>query len=389
MFPILAKSVCASVCILLAFGAARAQSTDEQQALRLRLLEAETRQAVAEAERAELLARLPPGQAKPLSGALDSRQFGAAGLARAFDLALDLAGEVCAALPAGRPVLLYEPAATQGMVAARRVDAALARLAGDLAARNRELARYIESHTAPGGAAQALPLGWLAAPPAILRTVADVTGLLREDTTLAGIGYGEGARALFASAMARACPARLVGLGAGYLGELDWNRHERLTGRLRALGAHRATLAQHGATLARLADGAKGEDKKTLARMADAVVAQLKSVDAFVESLKAGEASDRSPLFVAARYLVLAERSEGALVLDADLRLEGLGVMRDSLFRGPRLGLSGVALLWYRLHEPDGRLVMADALRRISRPVQVDLDGATAGDPFWDGGPAR
>ena len=117
--------------------------------------------------------------------------------------------------------------------------------------------------------------------------------------------------------------------------------------------------------------------------MEDAARAQLKSVDAFVDSLKAGEASDRSPLFVAARYLRQAERSQGALVLDVDLRLEGMTVVRDNLFTGQKLALSGVAFLWYRLHEADGRLVKADALRRITRPVEVRLGGERAGDGFW------
>lgn len=350
---------------------------------RSRLLEAEARQAIAEAERAELLARLPPAQSKPLSGAIDTRQFGAAGLARAFDLALELAAEVCAALPPDRPTLLYDPASAQGMVAARAVEGALVRLGEDLAARNRELARYIEAHSPAEGAPRVLPLAWLAVPPATLRAAADLAALFKGDTTLAGIGYGEGARALFASAMARSCPARLAGLGGGYLGELDWSRHERLLGRVGALGGHRATLAQHAETLARLAAGAKGELKKELAAMEDAVRARLKSVDAFVESLKAGEASDRSPLFVAARHLGQAERSQGALVLDVDLRLEGMTVVRDNLFTGQKLALSGVAFLWYRLHEADGRLVKADALRRITRPVKVRLSGADADERFW------
>ena len=350
---------------------------------RTRLLEAETRQAIAEAERAELLARLPPAQAKPLSGAIDTRQFGAAGLARAFDLALELAEEVCAALPPERATLLYDPAAAQGMVAARAVEGALVRLGEDLAARNRELALYIEARTPAEGAPRVLPLAWLAVLPATLRAAADLAALFKGDTTLAGIGYGEGARALFASAMARSCPARLAGLGGGYLGELDWSRHEHLLGRLRALGGHRATLAQHAETLARLAAGAKGELKKELAAMEDAARAQLKSVDAFVDSLKAGEASDKSPLYVAARYLGQAERSQGALVLDVDLRLEGMTVVRDNLFTGQKLALSGVAFLWYRLHEADGRLVKADALRRITRPVEVRLSGERAGDGFW------
>ncbi|WP_020654747.1 hypothetical protein [Massilia niastensis] len=362
-----------------------AQPASDLAEARARLLEAETRQAIAEAERAELLARLPPAQSKPLAGRVDTREFGAAGLARAFDLALQLASEVCAVLPPDRTTVVYDPATAQGVVAARSVDAALFRLADELAARNRELARYIESHTPPGSSAGALPLAWLATPPATLRAVADLAALFKGDVSAAGIGYGEGARALFASALARACPERLAGLGGGYLGELDWTRHERLLGRVRALGGHRANLAQHIATLDRLAAGAKGDLKKELAAVGNAAEAQLKAVDTFIESLKAGEASEKSPLFTAARYLGQAERSLDALVLDADLRLEGMSIVRDNLFTGQRLGLSGVAFLWYRLHETDGRLVRADALRRISAPIEVDLRGGEAGDGFWSG----
>jgi hypothetical protein len=46
-----------------------------------------------------------------------------------------------------------------------------------------------------------------------------------------------------------------------------------------------------------LADVAKGDEKRELTAVANATSAQLKNVDAFVDSLKAGEANDRSPLF--------------------------------------------------------------------------------------------
>lgn len=354
---------------------------------RNRLLEAQTRQAIAEAERAELLARLPPAQAKPLAGAVDTRQFGAAGLARAFDLALALASDVCAVLPPDRQVTLYDPAAAQGMVAARTVDAALGRLSDELAARNRALARYIDAHSPHARAASgALPLAWLAVPAVTLRAAADLASLFKGDATLAGIAYGDDARALFASALARSCPARLTGLGSGYMGELDTARHARLLERVRLLGEGRAVLAGHVAALQALADGAKGEQKKAFAAVAASAAGQLEAADDFHDSLRAGEASDKSPLFTAARYLGQAERSAGALVLDVDLRLEGLSLVRDNLFRGERLDLAGVAFLWYRLHEPDGRLVRADALRRITRPIRVDLRGA-AGDGFWSDAP--
>lgn len=368
---------------LLSFPAAAQASDPGLLEARTRLLDAETRQALAEAERAELLARLPPTQARALAGSVEAKGFGAAGLARAFDLALGLAAEVCAALPPEQPVVLYDPAASQGVVAARTVDGALARLSRDLAARNRALRDYIDANTPAPARAAALPLAWLTVPVTSLRAAADLASLFKGDATLAGIGYGEGARALFASALARSCPARLAGLGGGYLGELDGARHAGLLERVRLLGSERAQLAQHIAALEALAAAAKGERKKEFAAVAASAAIQLKAIDTFTESLRAGEASDKSPLYTTARYLGYAERSAGALVLDVDLRLEGLTLVRGNLFTGERLALSGVAFLWYRLHAPDGRLLRADALRRISRPLEVELRG-NGDSGFWD-----
>lgn len=362
---------------------ARGQTTSELAELRTRQLEAEARQALAEAERAELLARLPPAQSKTLAGTVDTRQFGAAGLVRAFDLARELAGTLCARLPPGRAAALYDPATAQGMVAARTVDSALARLSSDMAERNKALQRYLDIHRPPGSGAAALPLAALAVVPATVRAGADVAALLRSDVTVTAIGYGEGARGLFASALAQACPDRISGLGAGYLGELDWARYEKLLGKVGALAVHRAGYAQRIAELQGLVDAAKGEQKKEFAQVAQAALAQLKVVDVFVDSLKAGEASEKSPLFNAARYLGYSERTAGSLVLDLDLRLEGMSIVKENLFSGQHLRLSGAAFLWYRLHEPDGRLLAAEVLRRISRPVEVDLRGQAAPDSFW------
>lgn len=373
-------------CGILYSPSASSQATSSFELLdaRARLLEAETRQALAEAERAELLARLPPAQAKPLSGNLEAGKLGAAGLARAFDLALALALEVCAVLPPERQVMLYDPIVSQGVVAARTVDSALERTAQELTTRNIELQHYINAHTPESADRRnVIPLIWLTAPTVLLRAGADLASLFKNDATLTGIAYGDGARALFASALARACPARLAGLGGGYMGELDTVRHARLLERVRLLAGERSVLAQHAARLELLADGAKGELKQELAAVEAAAKAQLKAVDTFTEGLRAGEASDKSPLFTAARYLGQAERSAGALVLDVDLRLEGLSQVRGNLFTGERLSVSGVAFLWYRLHEPDGRLLRADALRRISRPIDVQLRGAPSDNDFW------
>ncbi|WP_296949144.1 hypothetical protein [uncultured Massilia sp.] len=363
-------------------GAAQPETDPAQAALHAEARTAEARAAIAEAERAELLARLPPSTTRPLAGSIDTKQFGAAGLVKAFDLARQLAGEVCAVVPAGRRAVLYEPAAAQGVLAARLVDDALERLAADLARQNAQLQQVIDAH-APAGARALSPLAVLTVVPATLKAAADFGAPFKTNLDVDGIGYGDGARGLFATALAHACPERIAGLGSGYLGELDAARYAGLLARVRMLATQRAEFANRIAVLQKLADGAKGEEKKELAALASGAGALLKTVDGFVESLKAGEAGDKSPLFNAARYLGYAARTEGMLVLDVDLRLEGMTIVKDSLFTGQKLRLSGVAFLWYRLHAPDGTILAADALRRITRPVEVDLRGADAGGEFW------
>lgn len=347
--------------------------------------DAETRAAIAQAERAELLARLPPSAAKPLQGSIDTKQFGAAGLVKAFDLAQQLAGEVCTALPADKKTAIYEPAATQGILAARLVQDAIERFKDDLGNQNKILQQVIDAHAPQGTQAATLALSVLTAVPATLKAAADLSSLFKTDVGAEGIAYGEGARSLFVTALARRCPDKVAGLGAGYLGELDGKPYDSLLAKVRGLAAQRGELANRAALVQKLADAAKGEDKKDLAAVATAAGALLKSADAFIDSLRAGEASERSPLFNTARYLGYAARTRDMLVLDVDLRLEGMTIVKDSLFTGQRLRLSAVAFLWYRLHEPNGTLRMADAVRRMTAPVEVDLRGEAVSGEFWTG----
>lgn len=344
--------------------------------------EAEIRKATAEAERAELLARLPPTESKALQGTVSSKAFGAAGLVRAFDLAQALANDVCAALPGERQATIYEPAASSGVVSARLVSDGIKHISGDLVRQNDELQKFIDQHTPP--VAKTLSLVGLAAVPATIKAVADMSALFRSNAAVDSISYGEDARAMFVTSLAKACPGKIAGLGSGYLGEFDPAQYDKLMAKVRSLVALRSAYAARVAIVQKMADSAKGETKKDYSAVASAAVAVLKTVDAFIESLKVGEASDKSPLFNAGRYLAYGERARGALVLDFNLRLEGMTVMKQNLFTGQHLRLSGVALLWYRIYETNGSLHTANAVRRVSAPVEVELRGKPAGDGFWD-----
>lgn len=383
LWPAFTATAIGLLSLLCGASASAAASTTTETPLAQR--EVETRAAIAEAERAELLARLPPATSKPLPGTVELRQFGAAGLVKAFDLARQLAGDVCTALPADKKTAIYETTATQGILAARLVQDSIDRVGDDLGKQNNILQQAIDTHTPQGSKAGTLALSVLTAVPATLRAAADLSSLFKTDVSAEGLAYGEGARSLFVTALARQCPDKIAGLGAGYMGELDIKPYDGLLAKVRNLAVQRGDLANRVALLQRLADAAKGEDKKELAALAASGGALIKSADAFIDSLRAGETGERSPLFNTARYLGYAARTRDMLVLDFDLRLEGMTIVKDNLFTGQRLRLAGVAFLWYRLHEPNGNLRLADAVRRMTAPVEVDLRGEGVSGEFWNG----
>jgi hypothetical protein len=365
--------VAALLCVSAPAPAAGATPLESDTSLALR--DAELRRALAEADRAEALARLPPVTSKALAGSADTSHAGVVALMKAVDLTTQLAHELCAVLPESR-MALYDPASSQGIVAARSVDDGLQHITAQVGRANTQLQELISQHTPPGSRPRALAPIALALIPATIKSAADIAALFKSDVTLTGIAYGDGARALFASALFKACPQRIAGLGAGYLGELDASTHAALLARVRTLAALRGAYASHIGEADALADGAKGEERRVLAASVSAAGALLKTVDAFIESLKAGEANDKSPLFNAARYLAYAARIKDALVLDIDIRLDGVTLAQDRLFTGEKVRVAGAAILWYRLHAPKGTLLQADALRRMTDPVELDLRAA-------------
>lgn len=350
--------------------------------------QAEARTAIAEAELAELRARLPPASSKTPNGEIDISRFGAAGLAKAFDLAGELAMEVCKALPAGIGTVIHDPASTQGVVAARIVNDAIAHMNRSMKQQASELQdvidRYRPASSSPSSPARPLSAVGLAVVPAAVRSLADLTSLFKTDVTVQGISYGNGTRELFTTSLAKTCPEKLVGLGSGYFGELASAQHAHLVAQVRSIVLLRGQNAGRIDIIEQMADVAKGNTKKELERVADDAMELLEAVDTFVDSLKVGEASDKSPLYNAARYLGYAQRMGDALVLDFDLRLEGMTLVKNNMFTGQDLQLSAVALLWYRLYDTDGRLKAASTARRLLRPVHIPLRGSEADAGFWN-----
>jgi len=187
-------------------------------------------------------------------------------------------------------------------------------------------------------------------------------------------------------------PELLIGLvpdiqHTDYLGELDDKRYAALRQKYTDLVEQRAGFSISVNQLKKFLD-----DKNTVAARKEelnplyvSASQLLKAADVFIESLKASEASDKSPLFNAARYLAYENRTSGADILDFELRLEGLSITKENIFVGQRLRLSGVAFLTYRIYAPQGNIKQAKALRRIARPIEIDLKGNEPDENFWSG----
>lgn len=183
--------------------------------------------------------------------------------------------------------------------------------------------------------------------------------------------------------LAENCPPKIAGLGGGYFGELDITKYEQLRASLNVLYGARQAFEEGIAKTKKRAEGEAKDEKARLDILIVSGSAFLKQADAFIESLKASDFSEKGTLYNAARYLAYAARTDKARVLDFDLRLEGMTITKENIFIGQRLRLAGVAFLWYRLYEPNGTLITAKALRQITKPIEVDLRGEAAPDDFW------
>lgn len=353
----------------------------ETQDLLVQKSAAEARKAIAEAEKAEAAAKIPPTEIKALSGSTNTEKFGAAGLVKAFDLAKTLASTVCEAIDTST-VAVYDQTTVPGVVTAKLVESEISRFT--TAAKDATEALNSGMNTSKGGISKFL-FG-AAAVTGGIKAVADLASLFKTNVTATSTPFEpSSARNLFISALAEKCPGKIVGLGSGYLGELDTTKYEELRQRMTALFEARQSLFDNIESTKKRAEKAPADEKERLGKLVASATTFLKQTDTFIETLKPSDFSDKSPIYSAARYLAYAERTKNSNILDFDLKLEGLTITRENIFVGQRLRLSGVALLWYRIYNPNGALIKAKTIRQITRPVEVNLRGTDAPGDFWEG----
>lgn len=346
--------------------------------LGIRQKEAEARKAEAEAAKGEALANIPPTKIEALPGSIDSKNFGAAGLVVAVDLAKTLAARLCQVIDDGQTTLVYDTTTISGITSARLLDTQLSLFQDSLstALQEKDDTKSISLFSTGIGMGAAVATG-------TIKAFADLASLFKTNVTVNKTDFSD-AKSVLLTAIAASCPEKLTSLGFGYVGELETKELDALRDRALKLLKDRAQLEARIAGLKRKVEDEKdAAKKKTLQAQLDDLSAVGKLVDGFIAVLKPNDLSDKSTLPVAAKYLALSKRVATSSVFDIDLKLEGLTITKENIFTGQKLRLSATAIVWYRLHSRDGKVLKAGVWREMAKPIQVDLRGEDADSTFW------
>lgn len=327
-----------------------------------------------EARKAEASANIPPTKMEALPGSIDSKNFGSAGLVVAVDLAKSLAPRLCQVIDDGKTTLIYDATTISGITSARLLDTQLSLFQNSLDEALKENDDSVTIHLFWGsiGMNAAVATG-------TIKAFADLASLFKINVTVNKTDFSE-SKSVLLTAMASSCPDKLTSLGFGYAGELETKEFDVLRNRVLKLLKSRSQLESK---ISRLKERIDAEKKRALQAQLDDLLAVEKLVDGFIAVLKPNDLSDKSTLFIAAKYLALSKRVETSSILDIDLKLEGLTITKENIFTGQKLRLSATAIVWYRLHSRDGKVSKAGVWREMAKPVQVDLRGDDADSTFW------
>lgn len=332
-----------------------------------------------------ILGSLPVSAATPLDGKVDVKDFGDAGLVVAVDLAKELAGEICNGIDSGSKVVIYNQTVTSGIVSARILEKQLG-LYQELLKKTLEPSARVPPQYKTY--AEGLIVPGVSAVTDTIKAIVDLASLFKTDVTVAKSEFSD-SDSLLVTAMAQVCSDKISNVGIGYMGELDMQAFEKLHASARSIILDRAILDNRIGEVKKELDAvdAKKEaaKKQELQSRFDALSSVAKLVDGFIAAIKPNEISDSAPLISAAKYLSLSTKIAGSDMLDFKFKLQGLTILKNNLFTGQHLRLSATGIVWYRIQDASGSIKRAQVIRKLAKPVQVDLRGDDANDRLWNG----
>lgn len=361
--------------------------------------EAERREAIATAKKAEMEARFPPGATEQLAGSITATEskMGLAANVLAVDLAKQLADNLCAKLEplysssAMPGVVIYNETVFGAMSTSRLLLEQLAWLEANLEKASTDARKRESAAPAPERplGANRMTRRLLMAGPALIaltgsiRAFADLTSLAKTNVSLSPSKFADGeAQALFVTALQQGCKDRVVSL-EGYLGEIPSDTVEVARKRIGTLHTYRDIIVEDRDRLKANLPKLPVEKRAAAQSDIDDLTALVTQADGFLTALAPFESNATSPLMTALKLEALNKRISGHHVMELKFLMEGLSVTRDNMFTGQKLYLSATSIFWYRILDRQGNVQLADVQRRIVTPMFFDVKGKNPKDAFF------
>lgn len=324
---------------------------------------------IAEAKKAEYTAKIPVTETKLSSGDMTVTSLGVSATIVALDLVDDVAKKLCAKID--KPFAIYEPTLINGIISARQLKSSIETTQEALNSALQTLTP-INEHTIRVGLVDPLTIG-LATGTA--KAIADFMSLFKTDVTINSAPIAEG-KSLLITSVAHQCAPKVINPGLGYKGELDETKYKELKGNLKNILEDNAKFQVLLAALKKSLDAEKDKDARKEERETyEKLAAIATTVDQFIKSVKIDDFSEKAPLVVAANFLKIDSefKDKNPYLIDLDVKLDGLTILKSNIFTGKSLRLSGAMIVSYRVHEINGKLVNSDILRVMAEPLKLNL----------------
>ena len=337
---------------------------------------AAAKKATAEAKRDEILSQIPATKTEALPGSVDIKNFGSAGLIVAVDLANQIAKPLCDSISINdKSVIVFDASTISGIVSANLLNDQISTLQGKLDEASKE-----NKNDNP---ASMLPVAGVVAATETIKAVADLASMFKTNTTVDKTDFPE-SKAVLIAAMTNQCPQKISSIGVGYQGELDTSDFKDLRDRISTLMEDRIKLEEKNSKIKSQIKLEKNTTKKTeLQLKINSYTATGKLVDDFITAIKPNELNDKSPLPILAKYLSLSRRTVNSNIMDLNIKLEGLSIIKENIFTGQKLYLSATGIVWYSIQDRSGNFIKGGVIRKIAQPVSLKLKGKEVSAAFF------
>lgn len=350
--------------------------SDQKTSAEIEKLRADTAKAHADAEKARaeaMTARLGPvDKLKAPEGTIDPSNMGLAGTMVAIDL---LRNEVVKRLKAdlcgsGEKFALRDATLQDKAFAARRTEELLDQYLANLQEHRKKLVDWGRNKRIRPTAAD------IAGATAIIYALQQIAGLSRSDFKF-GLSRVDDAKALLVTFLSNETGCdNFVRFGLGHLGEPDKKRLNELVKKTDRVQDLRAELS---GMLARYTE----EEKKD--PVVAHAIAAVAAAGRFIEALVPDSLESNAPLFVVAQHLRYVEELRGVQqLLDIEVKLDGLSIVKNRWLLGQRLSFTGAVVVNFRLfNRESGKLEKSGVIYGLGQPRGIELHGEAPSEDFF------